>query len=76
MLLQDIFSQLMLLQVILSRTCSLQHEEFWGSNASWLVPLFDMLNHAGKQTAFLLGDASEAMNNVGSAASLQTLSAC
>lgn len=60
---------LILLQVVLSRTCSLQHEDFWGSDTSWLVPLFDMLNHAGKQTAFLPGDASEPMNNVRSAAS-------
>ena len=30
----------------------------------YLVPFLDMLNHAGRQTAFLLGGASAAQDNV------------
>ena len=50
-------------QVVHSRACTLGNEFNGRHVASWLVPLFDMLNHAGKQTAFLLSDASEAEHN-------------
>lgn len=51
------------IQVVHSRACTLGNRLSGPHHGSWLVPLFDMLNHAGKETAFLLSGASEAESN-------------
>lgn len=56
-------SAVYVLQVVHSRTLALPDGSPLGGRL-YLVPFLDMLNHAGRQTSFLLGDASAAQDNV------------
>ena len=50
------------LQVVLSRALAMPGPE--GVIVPMLVPMVDMLNHAGDETAMLLSDEARPMDNV------------